>query len=454
MNFTRLTRIVVVIAAAIAILNQDRLQDIDFLFPYCGALAAFYFVKLFLGLGNRFVVIDILEFLCVNNLLFVPSLFESLSDDYLKEINLMFPLSDSYFLLAVPCVLMLLAGFSLNLKNRAELEQKELVREENKQFQTIGLSLFICGVAFTLINTFFPIGLVADMFASAGKVGILYLLMSRYKSGKILLYVYFGIIMLDSLGRGMMGEFFWWIVVLGMFYLRLFPINIWQKLSYAVVFLFVIGLIQAVKGEYRLATWQNEGELAGMSSSKVYMRLISGKLSSDAFFSPEESLAVLSRFNQGYLTAMTLDYTPDFEPFANGETIYTAVLASMAPRILWPDKPTAGGMWSLERFAGVEAMGNTSMSIGVLGEAYVNFNYRGAAIFLFFYALFINYVYSLFLEKGKATPYIILWIPAAFFGLFSFETDFLTIMNFFVKFMIFFVGLYYAVYNFWRVKLW
>ena len=450
----RVTQIFVLGVIVLVGINWDRLQDIDFIFPLTSTLFLFYFLKLFENFGKRIVLIDVLELLSVNNLLFIPSLFERLDQEYLEEIQLGFPLSDKYFLLAIPSVLAMLAAFAIPLKKRYEHEKVRMHVQTDENFQKIGFILFGGGMFFTLVDNFFPLGFISELFSGVAKVGILYLVFSNQKIHKVLMFSYFGVIMLDSLGRGMIGEFFWWIALIGMFYLLAYPITIWQKLSGAVLFFFLIGIIQSVKAEYRMATWKNEGELAGMSSTKIYTHLINDKLSYGELFSLEESLGVLGRFNQGYLTAMSLDYTPANEPFAKGETIYMAIASSLVPRVLWPDKPEAGGREKMERFAGVELGETTSMNIGLLGEAYVNFGFTGAAIFLFFYGLMLNFVYATFLDAGQERPYIMLWLPVAFFGLISFETDLVTTLNHLVKFLIFFFFLYHGILNVFKIKMW
>lgn len=451
---SRITQIVVIVAIAIAALNGGRMNETNFIFPYCVGLTGFYFVKLFLNFGRRIVLIDVLELLCVVYLLFAPSLFKYLDQEYLKEIHLGFPLSERYFQLAVPSVLALLAAFSLSLRGRFENEKMEFKAETNEQFQKLGLWMFAVGISVGLLKNVASLGFIGELLEDMAKVGVLYLLFSNYKFSRVILFSYLGIVMLESLGGGMIGEFFWWIALLGMYYLMIYRISILQKIGYAAIFFFCIGLIQSVKAEYRLATWSNEGELAGMSSYNVYSHLINDKLSYGSLFSLEESLEVLARFNQGYLTGIALDYTPENEPFARGETIYTAIASSLVPRILWPDKPEAGGREKMLRFAGIELGETTAMNIGILGEAYVNFDIKGAAILLFFYGLLLNYVYSSFLVAAKEHPFVALWIPVAFFGLISFETDFVTTLNHLIKFLLYFGLFYFGIKNIFKMEPW
>ncbi|RMD99002.1 MAG: hypothetical protein D6816_15475, partial [Bacteroidetes bacterium] len=122
------------------------------------------------------------------------------------------------------------------------------------------------------------------------------------------------------------------------------------------------------------------------------------------------------------------------------------------PRALWPNKPEAGGAEKMMRFCGFDVQGS-GMNIGLLGEAYVNFGFGGAAVFLFLFALFLNYIYTWFLKVGQERPYIVLWLPLAFFGALSVETDFVTVLNHLIKFFLFFFFFDLAVAIMYKTKV-
>jgi hypothetical protein len=66
--------------------------------------------------------------------------------------------------------------------------------------------------------------------------------------------------------------------------------------------------------------------------------------------------------------------------FAEGETLYNAVIA-LVPRIVWPDKPTFAGSGNLvSRFTGMSFAAGTSVGIGHIMELYVNFGELGVLI--------------------------------------------------------------------------
>ena len=54
--------------------------------------------------------------------------------------------------------------------------------------------------------------------------------------------------------------------------------------------------------------------------------------------------------------------------------------------------PFAEGAKKFRQFTGKRLVTNTRMTIGVFGDAYVNFGYFGGQVFMFFFGLFMNIV--------------------------------------------------------------
>ena len=52
---------------------------------------------------------------------------------------------------------------------------------------------------------------------------------------------------------------------------------------------------------------------------------------------------IVVRINQGWIIAKVMDNVPSREPYANGETVKNAIIASIFPRFVDPDKAIAGG---------------------------------------------------------------------------------------------------------------
>jgi hypothetical protein len=155
------------------------------------------------------------------------------------------------------------------------------------------------------------------------------------------------------------------------------------------------------------------------------------------------------RMNQGWLIGMTMDRVPRRFEYAYGETIAISVAAAFVPRILWPDKPEAGGKYNLKRFWGYNIVG-FSMNIGPIGEAYANFGVTGGIIFMFFYGLFFNAILTYLLKWSEKRSSILCWIPFLFFYAVVVETDILTTVGSIVTsliFMVLFIRIFKATFH-------
>ena len=94
--------------------------------------------------------------------------------------------------------------------------------------------------------------------------------------------------------------------------------------------------------------------------------------------------SVDGRLNQNALVGAAVFHLSRSGDFANGETIWQAILGFI-PRAIWPNKPVSGGSGNLvSRFTGLQFAEGTSVGIGPVMEFYVNFGTWGVVIgFLF-----------------------------------------------------------------------
>lgn len=117
------------------------------------------------------------------------------------------------------------------------------------------------------------------------------------------------------------------------------------------------------------------------------------------------------RYNQGWIINKVMQHVPDEEPYADGETLLTATKAALLPRILFPEKYTAGGRLYMERFAGVKLGESTSMNLGYAGEMYANFGLAGGIAGCFFYALLLGLAFSWIARRASRFPLWWVFVP-------------------------------------------
>ena len=146
-------------------------------------------------------------------------------------------------------------------------------------------------------------------------------------------------------------------------------------------------------------------------------------------FSAEIVGASMNRLNEGWVTSRILAWVPGGEPYAEGETIATALRAALVPRILDPGKYVAGGATLVPRFTGLTLINSTSIGLSVPGEMYANFGLDGAWIGTFFYGLILGLVYRSFLNRARRSVLWLAWMPFVFFGALSVEPALGEVLN-------------------------
>jgi len=302
----------------------------------------------------------------------------------------------------------------------------------------LGVSLVI-GLVSGLANAVVPEGLQQFFYLliHLTYVGVFYVLYSPENKYKRLVVPLVLVLMIAHIVvTAMFGEFIFMLALSLILILLGKKIKMRTKLIFAASGIVLVVLIQSIKMEYRKRTWSETG-----ADPTYFAQLLGDKISNPSqILDPRAMFFVAVRMNQGWLVAVTMDKVPSRHPYANGETIWQSVLATVAPRFIWPDKPQAGGAANLLRFWGYSIHGY-SMNIGPIGEAYGNFG-RGAILYMFFYGLFFNWVLSLILKTARKHPTLILWLPFLFIYAVGVETDLLMTMNSLIK-GVFFTWLMY-----------
>ena len=436
-------------------------QVTDFTMWEVSAIDIFiYFLLCFLiDLGSKIVILDLTLIMAALTCLVMPVVFyhEYTRANELARLWVKFmPIpSDDYFSFAVPAVLALWAGIKLPL-GRSELNKHperylERVKIYLSSRPRLGFQLMAVGFISGMLNVLAPANLrqVFYLAAHLTHVGVFYILYSPNKHKRLAVWAVVLLVVGQSIVTGMFGELVFMLACSLVLILLGKKIPFSRKLSVALIGLFLIMILNSIKKDYRQRTWKEEG-----GGDPIYFAQLLGDriadpsllLSSNALFQS----AV--RMNQGWLVAMTMYRVPDKLPFAYGETIWTSAAAAVVPRLFWPDKPETGGKANLKRFWGFDLVG-FSTNIGIMGEAYANFDRTGGIIYMFFYGLFFNFMLWSLLKRSERIPSLVLWIPFLFFNAIPVETDLLSTMGALVKALIFTWIVFFVFKKFFHINL-
>jgi hypothetical protein len=121
------------------------------------------------------------------------------------------------------------------------------------------------------------------------------------------------------------------------------------------------------------------------------------------------------RLNQDYLIGAAVDYMGrGFSDYARGSTFWDAV-AAVIPRALWPNKPVVGGSGDLvSTYTGIRFADGTSVGIGQVLEAYVNFASVGVVTCFMVLGAALTWIdRSAFdrLRQGDANGFLLWYLP-------------------------------------------
>lgn len=390
-------------------------------------------VKFVQDLGNRIEIRDLIAFMATLQWIIGPVMaYNILPYD---ELYYMAVPEATYMEYVVPVCYFMVLGLYLPLRddrivNNEDVDRMKVYLEKNPY---LGYALAIIGLIAGFAGKGLPSSLTFLVFLITNMqyVGMYMILFSdsRFKW-----FIFAGIIGLATSAavlQGMFGELLQWYMLSFLIIAMVTKIPMWGKVTIVFFGVFISMLIQSTKEEYRMATWYASST---KSNSEIYQEIIAQRLTnpSDLFASgPLENMG--ARLNQGWIIARIMDYMPSKQPFVRGETVETALVASLLPRFLAPGKAKAGGRANFERFTGTPLPETTSMDISLVGEGYANFGAAGGMVFIFLISLLYNWVIVKVVSLSYNNPTLIVWIPLLFFQVMKAETDFATVFNYLFK---------------------
>ena len=368
----------------------------------------------------------------------------------------------AYFGYMIPSNILLIAGVNALIIKIKDSYYQQLFAQMKIYASgkaSIGFTLAIIG----FISSFFTnaagsLSFIIYLFSMLKYVGPLYIYFSNHRFKNIFFIISVALFFLQALGQGMFGEFLMYTTLTFILLSLKFKLKFLTKLVFALTFLFLTMVIQLTKPVYREITWKSrtvEGLSSGSNSNfEIFSTLFMNRLSSPSKLFDEGAIfKIQQRLNQGLLVSRTMDYVPRVEPYADGQTLARTLGGIFIPRILWEDKPEAGGYENLSRFMGIKQKLNYSMNIGPFGEAYGNFGVVGGISFMFIYGLVLSWFLRLLLLRSLRTPSLMIWAPLLFSYTITVETDIFGTINFIFKTGIFILSIFWISKHFFKVSL-
>lgn len=423
-------------------------------FAQAGALGIVLLVMILDKLGKGIVLRELIAFHFTLICLLFPILGYTLYDrtDLLARIWVRYmPVSETtYYGFALPAI----ASFSFAITfpftpGSIKADYGEQLGSVFKRIkEQLAYSRFE-GVYITLIGllslVFFPMAPVSLQFVLnllwfSSFAGILYVFYAGNLNYRKLLLVGFSLfILFYSLRLGMFTILAYMGMLLFSFLFLGKKFSFINKLLVFSLGVLLLITIQSIKPVYRELTWgdQYKGNRVGL-----FVELMADKISKGDILDEKGFFPIYYRGNQGFNIALVMRRFPSVKDHDNGKVLLTNLFSALVPRLLWPDKPLAGGRFNMKHYTGQDIRG-FSTNVGPVGEAYGSFGVSKGILFMFLLGLFIRWAYSMVLKISRKIPMLLLWMPVIFYQVtYSAETDTLQIMNSLFKATVFIFLLY------------
>lgn len=272
---------------------------------------------------------------------------------------------------------------------------------------------------------------IKELAGSLFIVGIIMLM--YYKPSKSINITVVSIIFLlvISVYNGMFHNLLVWglFLLLNLFYIKKYSLI--KKALYCFILILILTSLQSVKSTYRMASSNSSFTDKITIFSELLYTSITGNII--------EETDINSRFNQGWIISRIYSNIPNNVNFQNGRTIKEGILATLIPRFVNPNKKDSGisSIKDFTLFTGYTLNSRTSMGLSIWGEAYGNFGVLGGAVFMFIWGFIISKLLNWIIILFKQNGYWFFFIPIICFDIVKAEINFLSVLNWTVKSMIF-----------------
>lgn len=321
------------------------------------------------------------------------------------------------------------------------------LRNSHKNYKIA--KIFFCFISFCIVvkslGILFVTGFSSRLLDSLVLTNCFYFLFSKGKFRIhffILLLLYF---INQTISLGMFGNLFFTIVIFLIYYGFANKYGFIKSLQSLILILILLITFQGLKSTYRAEIDSGNNTLNPNISTFTNL-LVEQSSNFNLIFTKESIFFLNLRLNQGLYVSHVMEHVPDFQEYTYGTNLFNGIIAALVPRFIWPNKPKSGGVYNISTYANLDYDGKTSINISPIGEAYIVGGSFIAPIIMFLYGLLLNFILSKIENKITKHNNIILWMPIFILPLFQgVEEDISSILNYYVKFMLVFLFIFYSV---------
>jgi hypothetical protein len=319
-----------------------------------------------------------------------------------------------YFMYAIPAVSLFILGLHVTA---GKLKGEILDRAEIARFIDRSGNLPYIFIIVGFLSSYIPVGggglaFILYLISGFKFIGLFMLLLGTRELKTWVMVLVFGSILVSTLRGAMFHDFLTWLIMLGAVLAIKYKPSITFKTVGALSFILLAVIIQQVKGDYRQAAYSGADGGAGL---ETFQDIVEKKGSNNSLFSGVSLARSSIRINQGFILTNIMVTVPAKVPFENGKELLQILEAAFLPRIIAPDKLNAGDRTIFTKYSGLFLRKGTSMGLGSMGDAYVNFGVFGGCIFMFFLGLSFSEVLNGFFKFSKYYPFLLLFTPLVFY---------------------------------------
>lgn len=388
--------------------------------PLWSAILTFQFVcilQLLFWSKNEITYLTLISNLAIFQWLIGPLVYYS---DYnpgmVLEITQMQVGFHEYFTYAWPATSLLVIGLQLSKPNLT-VDLSLLKNADSKRFKF----LIVFGLFFNIISIFSPLSLrfILKILTYLIYVGLLGLLIKEKKTKNDISWICIVsiFVVFSALKSAMFGELVFLILLFLLIFFYIYKTSTKRKLILGVSVILLGTSIQLVKMPLRKLN--RDGATSTLQN--LFTLYNSNLLTKQNLFSESFRAYSIARFNNGAVISYVINRVPNIIPYANGNTIGSAIVGSFIPRLIWPSKETSGTAMYL-KYTGLRFEG-ASYGISILGEGYANFGKRGGILYMFLLGLTISILLRRIIKYINKNPYYFYFLPIIFLHGVKVETE-------------------------------